>query len=35
LSKKISFMNSWKDLVNPIIKSVPVLSMELKARRPE
>lgn len=35
LSKKLSFINSWKDLVNPILKSVPVLSMELKARRPE
>lgn len=35
LAKKNAYISSWKELADSVIKSVPVLSMELKARRPE
>lgn len=34
LSKKNAYINAWKELAASVLKSVPVLSMELKARRP-
>jgi len=35
LAKKNAYITSWKELADSVIKSVPVLSMELKARKPE
>jgi hypothetical protein len=35
LAKKNAYVSGWKELAGAVLKSVPVLSMELKARRPE
>ena len=35
LSKKNAYINSWKELADSVLKSVPILAMELKARKPE
>lgn len=35
LAKKNAYISSWKELAGAVLKSVPVLSMELKARKPE
>lgn len=34
LSKKNSYINTWKEIVDSVLKSVPILNMELKARKP-
>ena len=35
LSRKNAYISSWKELANAVLRSVPVLGMELKARKPE
>ena len=35
VSKKNSYISIWKELADSVLKSVPVLNMELKARKPE
>jgi hypothetical protein len=35
LAKKNAYVSAWKELAASVLKSVPVLSMELKARKPE
>lgn len=35
LSKKNAYVAAWKELADPVIKSVPIVNMELKARKPE
>ena len=35
LAKKNAYISSWKELANSVLKSVPILGMELKARKPE
>lgn len=35
LNKRNRYILAWKELAESIIMSVPVVSMELKARKPE
>lgn len=35
LKKKNAYVNSWRIIVDAILDSVPIVSMELKARKPE
>jgi hypothetical protein len=35
LARKNAYVSAWKELAASVLKSVPVLSMELKARKPE
>jgi hypothetical protein len=35
LKKKIAYVHSWTIIVDSILESVPIVNMELKARKPE